>query len=115
MVKRGDTAIFNVEAVDNTNNMINVTGANFWFTVKNAVTDLDDDIVFQKTLGNGITVTNYEKGWFRVTIAPADTSGLPTENVAMVYDLQLLDSSNNVWTLNEGVFMVTPDVTRAVV
>lgn len=113
MVKRGDTAVFNVAAVDNTGVAISIAGAAFWFTVKNSVTDPDPSKVFQKTLGDGITIISATAGQLRVTVAPTDTSALPSENVPMIYDLQMKDNTNAIWTINEGAFMVTPDVTRA--
>lgn len=112
MMIRGDDQTLNVQVVDNAGGIINITGSQWWFTVKNAITDPDPSKVFQKTLGDGITITNAVMGQLRVTIAAADTDGLPTNNVAMVYDLQMKSSLGEVDTINMGNFVVIPDVTR---
>lgn len=104
---RGDTQIYNVSVIDNMNNIINISGALFWFTVKDAMTDVSP--VFQKAIGSGIVITNAPMGMITITIDPSDTSSLPTENVPMIYDLQMKNASLQIFTLNAGNFLVTPD------
>lgn len=95
---RGDTLSFGIE----------VTGAvldSAYFTVKESYTD--ETNVFQKTLGNGITLVEERK--YAVRIAPADTEDIEVRKY--VYDLQI-GVGDDIYTVLRGVLDVLADVTR---
>lgn len=67
----------------------------------------DENYVFQKTLGNGIT--KVETGKYRAKIAPADTKDL---NVGTYYyDLEI-GMEGDIYTIAKGKLQITYDVTR---
>ena len=109
---RGDTVSFSI-AVTLSGAPFDLSSCSLWFTAKNKFTDLDNAAVFQKTIGNGIVVTNAVQGLATVTILPADTNSLSLIKTILFWDLQLKDSSNNIYTINSGNLIVSPDVTLA--
>lgn len=108
---RGDTAEFRVTALDIDGEPLNLTGASAWFTAKNNTADLDNAAVFQKTIGDGITVVNAVGGIMLVRLAEVDTSSI-TGKVFLQYDLQVKDATDGVWTVSRGVILVESDVTQ---
>ncbi len=67
----------------------------------------DENYVFQKSIGNGIT--KIETGKYRAKIAPADTKNL--EIGTYYYDLEIgLDG--DIYTIAKGKLQITYDVTR---
>lgn len=83
-----------------------------WFTAKYRYTDDDETAVFQKTIGDGITVTNPTAGLFIVEIVPDDTEPVAKARTILVWDLQLMDGSGKIYTLNSGNLIINPDVTN---
>ena len=108
---RGDTAEFRVTALDIDGNPLNLTGASAWFTAKRTTSDDDNSAVFQKTVGNGITIIDAINGIMLVRLAEADTSSIAGKEY-LEYDLQVKDTSNGVWTVARGSLLVLADVTR---
>jgi hypothetical protein len=107
---RGDTV--NLAAVVTQNGLpYPLTGCQMWFTAKNYYTDPDASAVFQHTIGSGITIIDATKGWAQLVISPADTAPLPASKTLLVWDLEIVDSSGNVFTAASGSILVTPDVT----
>jgi hypothetical protein len=86
---------------------------NVWFTVKKTVTDPDGSAVMQKSLGSGITIVSSDHTKVRITINPADTSGLTIvgQSTVLVYDVQTKDASGNINTPASGNLTIIPDVT----
>jgi hypothetical protein len=83
------------------------------FTAKNKTTDTDANAVFKKTIGDGITVTSAAQGLFTVAILPADTASVSKVKTILVWDLEVVDSGGNVYTLNSGNLVINPDVTSS--
>ena len=107
---RGDTALFPFAVTDSTG-AYNIAGATFWFTAKKTPCDTDASAVFQKTLADGITVTNAAAGLGQVELAEADTSSLACSRTVLFYDLQMKTSTGKVYTVAAGKLTVNPDVT----
>jgi hypothetical protein len=108
---RGDTAEFRVTALDIDGNPLDITGASAWFTAKRTTSDDDLSAVFQKTVGDGITITDAPNGIMLVRLAEADTASV-TGREYLEYDLQVKDTSDGVWTVARGSLLVEADVTR---
>ena len=89
-----------------------LAGCSLWFTAKNKYTDDDPAAVFQKSIGDGITVTSAAQGLFVVVISPGDTEAVAKSRTILVWDLQLMDGSGNIYTLNSGNLVINPDVTN---
>ena len=109
---RGDTVVLS-GAVTLGGDPYNLTGATLWCTAKSKHTDADVDAIFQKTLGDGITVVNAAAGLYTIQIDPADTEALSKVKTVLVYDVQLMDSNSKIYTIASGNFIIHPDVSNA--
>ena len=89
-------------------NPVDLTDAGLWFTAKTSPTSTA--AVFQKTLGQGITVTDPANGAGMIALAPGDTSGLATRQLQLYFDLEL-ETGGAVFTVAAGKLVVIPDVT----
>ena len=70
-------------------------------------TELDDqNYVFQKSLGNGIS--KVETGKYRIRVAPEDTAYVPTGRY--YYDLQI-GVNSDIFTIMKGFLDITFEVT----
>ena len=107
-MKRGDTLPINHTVTDG-GAAVNLTGKSLRFMAKRSVADADSAAVITKTIGSGITVTNPTGGLAQTLISPADTTGLPAIAQLLQWDLQMVDGSN-VYTLESGTLLVSPDV-----
>jgi hypothetical protein len=83
-----------------------------YFTGKSKFTDDDASAIFQKSIGDGIVVTNPTQGLFTVSLVPGDTTALSKVRTMLVWDLELVDSAGKTYTLNSGNLVVNPDVTN---
>lgn len=90
-----------------------LVGKSLWFTGKKAKTDSDAAAIFQRTIGNGIVLTDSAKGKFRVTLVPGNTSGLSALKTLLYWDCQVKDADGKVFTLASDAVMVNADVTLA--
>jgi len=72
---KGKDAVYRWELTDHRNALADLSEAQaISFTVKEQVTDADEHILFEKTLGDGITIV--DDGSIDVTIVGADTAGI---------------------------------------
>lgn len=90
----------------------NLGGCSLYFTAKYRFTDDDSAAVFQKSIGNGISITVPTAGLFTVAIVPADTLAVAKARTILVWDLELVDGSGQVYTINSGNLVINPDVTN---
>jgi hypothetical protein len=67
--------------------------------------------VAQKTLASGIIVTDAAKGELQISLAPSDTSSLPSVPTQVAYDLEITWINGKVDTVAIGILTVRPDVT----
>lgn len=113
---RGDTFKFDIIVIQN-GARVNLTGATLIMTAKYNFTDADVDKVFRRDNGGtgGIVVTDAVEGEATVTLISANTSGLAAHRVDLVYDLQLVNASSEVYSVMRGSLIIRPDVTIAVV
>jgi len=109
---RGDTTTWNF-AVTQDGDPYNIGGASFWFTGKRTMDATTDDSVkvFQRTLGDGITITDALNGLGSIQMAASDTYNLETYKVDLYYDFQIKIGSE-IFTLTRGKMVIWPDVTR---
>lgn len=108
---RGDTYVFDV-SVQLDGAPYNLAGVSLVMTGKWAHDDADADAIFQKTIGNGIVVTDAANGLLEVTIAHSDTYTLPpASSLVLVYDIEMRDGTK-VYTISRGDLVVIPDVTE---
>lgn len=79
-----------------------------FFTCKNNLDD--DDVVFQKTLGKGISFSKQERNkmYYVVRIAPEDTKDI--ESGHYFYDMQI-ELNSDVFTILTGALKVLHGIT----
>ena len=97
---RGDTLSFGMEFVDFDQDLETA-----FFTCKKNYDD--EQPVFQKSLGNGIT--KIETGKYVVRIAPEDTKDIDAGKY--YYDLEI-GANSDIFTILKGVLDIEADVTR---
>lgn len=132
-MRRGDTLIFNDQAIINNINgeygtvwpgektppntsPVNITGYTITFTAKYEYALYDNQAVAQldnMSLG-GVVITTAATGQFSVTMPNTATRTFADGPVSLVYDIQLVSGSGVVSTVEEGLLSVFPDVTRTV-
>ena len=117
VVNRGDTIQLDYDLVDSQGIPLNTsaTGVKIWFTVKNYLTDADQNALAQETLNNGGIINRNSpiSGQVRVTVPATATQFFFNGTTKAYYDLQVLDSYGNVTTVEKGVFLALPDVTQS--
>lgn len=103
---RGDTLDYalTVSGVDLTQ-----SGTKMWFTGALVKGSPDAAAVWQKTIGNGITVTGATTA--TATLQPADTAGL-LDGAVVYYDVQVKTPAGRVQTAFEGTIVFEIDVTQ---
>lgn len=113
---RGDTAEWDLTIVKDLV-PVNLTGAKIWMT---GCRNRGGAQVFQRTslASQGIVidadqVTN--PGIARIKLAVESTSGLASELTTLYYDIQVKTAAGDVWTVNYGDLVVTPDATTEIV
>jgi hypothetical protein len=104
---RGNTMVFDF-SITLGGNPFDLTGAGLWFTAKTS--PAATAVVFQKTLGTGITVTDAAQGTGVIHLEPGDTSGLPSRQVPLYFDLEI-EVAGAVYTVAAERLVVEPDVT----
>ena len=89
-----------------------LTGYTIWFTAKPDIALADGATgVIQKTLTNGIVVTDMANGRIRITIAPSDTAAI-TEETVYDCDIQVKSATTEVSTVAKGNMKIEIDVTQ---
>jgi hypothetical protein len=110
---RGDGETYDLAITEN-DVALDLTGAEMWMTAKRHLRDTDAEAVFQKTVGDGITITDDTGGLATVELVPGDTSGLAARTVRLVYDVQVKLQSGRIVTPLKGRLTVEPDVTVSI-
>jgi hypothetical protein len=126
---RGDTFVFDVQVLRVPPGSpprtppvpVNITGWFMWWTLKYHFADTDQQAVGQSTstptstpAGGGIVFTLATAGKAEITMGPLATRVFPDGPVRLVYDVQVKDPSGNPFTVERGILIVSPDVTRAI-
>lgn len=115
---RGDTWVADFDLVDADGIPIDLDapGVKVWFTIAEQLPRLaTSSVLWQGTLGSGIVaVSPATSGKARVTIPASATQYLGDGVVRLYYDMQVLDAAARVTTVEKGIFVVLPDVTRAI-
>lgn len=106
---RGDTYTFTIVVLLD-GEFYNLTPVALKMTAKWTLDDVDADAVFQKTIGDGITLTDPTVGEAQIIIQPADTTSLPADLSTLVYDIEMTDGSA-VYTVARGELNIVSDVT----
>ena len=81
--------------------------------VKHVITD--DAPFITKSVGDGVTVVSESSTAIEwsVTLDPEDTADLTNDELALVFDLELVESTGRRTTVAFGQLVLTPDVGSA--
>jgi len=110
-VFRGDSKTIEKTLVDSDGVAVDITSAEFRFSVKKDRLLADTDALISKDNvgGGGITIVDATTGKFKVEIDAADTA---IEARDYQYDIQIKESTNKVTTMFTGIFTIELDVTK---
>ena len=119
--KRGDTLAFQVQIYRPypfQNSPQDCTGWFVQFTAKRQYADQDAQAVAtSKTTGTAPNIITFPQGvttgLAQISVGPLNTITLGDGPTRLVYDVQVIDPVGNVTTVEEGIWTVRPDVTRA--
>lgn len=111
---RGDTIRFPFQIVNlATGGAIDITGWTVWWTAKFAVPNPDAQSAWQvSTTTGGVVLVSPTQGQGIATVQPIATVQWPDGPVKLQYDLQTADLTGVVQTVERGVAVVWPDITR---
>lgn len=101
---RGDTKKFSVYAKDSDSQAFDLTGYTMTFTAKSLTSLTDSEAEIQVDA----TISSVSSGIGAFTLSPTNTA---VAIASYFYDIQISDGSANVYTLVDGTFTVTQDVT----
>ena len=73
--------------------------------------DQSGTVVFSKSVGLGIVLTNAANGQATITIDPQDTQSLPGRITRLKYDVEYENGAGEIYTILSGTITVQPDVT----
>lgn len=80
-----------------------------WFCVKTQPGATS--FVFQKTIGDGISLTNPARGLASIVVNPADTASLPANRESgLYYELVYKNAAGEVYPVAKGKLTVTPNI-----
>lgn len=114
---RGDTTHFTIHVLGEDGLPLSLTGAKVWMTATRSSRGVR---VFQRTSleDGGITLDADQvanPGKAVIKLAPTSTSDLEGSIVTLYYDIQVLTSGGDLYTVQYGDLVVTPDATQETV
>ncbi len=102
---RNDNRTFTLTFTDENGAAIDITGFTCFFTVKENMSDSDDDAKIKQTWSSHSDPTNGES---QFSLIPADTASL---SGMYYFDVQIKDLSSKIYTTMIGYFNIVEDVT----
>ena len=112
-MKRGNTKRFTATVTQSGVAYDLDNAAGLWFTARR---DPESPVLFAKSLGDGITITNAAAGTALITLAAADTEDLPSVAIQLEVDLEMETDTGEIHTVfppegERGILVVEPDIT----
>lgn len=105
-VKRGDSKSYTLTFLDGEENAVDITDWKIYFTVKEKITDTDDNAKIKKDVTSHTSPT---AGKTQISLLSTDTSITPGN---YIYDIQLKTDTGEVKTVMEGNFVIMKDVSQ---
>jgi len=106
---RGDDWAIKLTITDDNNTPIDITNNVYWMTLKNQQADVDPGVIQTNITATGVDATNGI-----VVISFVDNETRLVEPGRYYYDVQEVDTSDNVYTLLLGKVKVLQDVTISI-
>lgn len=111
-IVKGDSATFRLPFTQDGVAYNLSTVAGIWFTIKNALTDLDAAAVIQLSLGSGIEVYDAEAGEANADFTYTQTNLLAVGRTYF-YDVQIETDTGKLYTALSGRLIARPPLTLA--
>ncbi len=105
---QGDDVTLTLTFTDNDGNAIDLTGGTVFLTVKNRSTDSDDNAVLKKDVSSFSAPTT---GIMTIDLTDSDTD---ISAGYYWYDVQFVDSSGSVSSIQKDKFIVKRDITNRI-
>lgn len=112
---RGDGRKYEIIVTDDDGDVVNISGAKIWFTVKKGYEDTDANAIFQldSDTVTEIEITDAVAGKAVIYIKASDTSGLAIRSY--FFDIQIVETGREPRTLIIGMLIVRVDVTLSII
>ncbi len=103
--------------------VVPILNAGIYFTVRDKIPagsvsdDTDSEVLFKKTVGAGISLSDATNGEFEILVDKADTNSIeiPSTGKGYVYGIALVESGqSDPIVLAQGVFTLMADIVRGV-
>lgn len=119
-IVRGDSRTWKFTCKDENDVVIDITDAKVWFTVKEDLSQDDTFAKFQRRNADAggsaaeIEMSDPTNGEFKVHVVPANTNGIDLDTIdgTLKFDAQVQMPSGKTYTVTEGKFTISEDVTR---
>jgi hypothetical protein len=85
-----------------------LTGAGIWFAAKTSPGA--NTVIFQKSVGSGITVTDAACGAGMIELVPSDTQWVRVRTARLYFDMDV-EAAGAIYTVAAGRLVVEPDLT----
>lgn len=110
---RGDsTRIMSTVKDEDTGAPLDLAPFRVTFTMKKRVSDSDAAVtVIQKDTVEGSVQT--DANIVTVFLSPSDTEDFPDAAQRMLWDIQIVSAAGDVYTIDQGDILITPDITRS--
>jgi len=106
-IVRGDTKTFNLVFTNTSGVAIDITGYTLFLTLKENITDLDDDAALKKTIAPA-DLDNPTTGIQDIAIDAGDTDDMLGD---YYYDIQVKTAGDKIYTLLYGTITIVADTT----
>lgn len=103
----GDTKTLQVTVKDENGDAVDLTGASIRWQASRSVNKRPADL--EKSVGDGITITDATAGRFDVTLDSADTEDLRGD---FYHEAEVIDASGNVSTVFTGTLTIEPTLIK---
>lgn len=112
-IKRGDTRRIPVQLFDESGDPMPMSQVDeVFFTLKRKKSDLDIAALIAKSLADGVEVVDSGTGQVQVVIDPSDTLGITGYARGLHWDIQVVTTTGDVFTMAEGLMAIEADVTQ---
>jgi len=101
-----DDKTWTLEVQDSDGNVVDITGATLFFTVKEHKTDDDSEALIKKEITSH---TNPTQGLSSLSLTPSDTENIDAGDY--YFDFQMKSSSGLITTFGVGTFRIIQDIT----
>jgi len=109
-IYRGDTRTYNLIFTDSNGDAVDITDWIVFFTVKKksvyVSANNDDNFIIKKTVS---VHTDPTLGKSQVVVSSIDSNVTPD---VYHFDVQVKDNQDNIYTIDDGDFVIKADVTR---